>query len=86
MKNGKKHNINAPASLWNNGNIEWFLNGQRHCEIGPALIHPGRKVEWYLFDVMYTEEVFNHIIIKLNLYRKLNNNFGEKPIVKKMKI
>lgn len=85
-KNGLLHRINKPAFIWNNGNIEWYLEGQRHCETGPAKIYPGRIEEWYLFDTRYTKEDFELMVIKLNLYRKLNHTLETKPTIKKNKI
>lgn len=85
-KEGKKHRIGAPANIWNNGNIEWFFEGMRHCETGPALIYPGRKEEYYLMDVQYSKEDFEHTVMKWKLNQKLQSEFEEKPIIKKLKI
>lgn len=85
-KNGLLHRVDKPAFIWDNGNIEWYLEGQRHCETGPAKIYPGRIQEWYLFDTRYTKEEFEHMVIKLQLHRKLNDTFTAKNVVKRLKI
>lgn len=85
-KEGKKHRVGAPAHIWNNGNIEWFFEGMRHCETGPALIYPGRKEEYYLMDVQYSKEDFEYTVMKWKLNQKLQTEFEEKPVIKKLKI
>lgn len=56
---GVLHRVDGPAIEWNNGAIEWWLNGNRHREDGPALVYSYIENdqlvtirEWWTFGVL----------------------------------
>lgn len=69
---GLLHREDGPAVIWNDGEKEWYINGERHREDGPAIIYANGIKEWYLDGRRYlTEEEHNQEMYKRNL-NKLN--------------
>jgi hypothetical protein len=46
------HREDGPAIEWNDGNLEWFLNGKRHRIDGPAFEYVDGTKYWYINDVL----------------------------------
>lgn len=44
--NGKLHRIGAPAVEYENGNVEWWLQGVKHRVNGPAIINDQSEQWW----------------------------------------
>ena len=50
VSHGKLHNPNGPAIIWENGDKEWWVNGQLHRIDGPAVVKKVSSPEkncWY---------------------------------------
>lgn len=51
MVDEKYHRVNGPAKIWDDGDFDWYINGQRHRYYGPQnprsfwWIH-GKVVKW----------------------------------------
>lgn len=52
---GKKHQIGAPAVLYEDGGEEWWINDQLHREDGPAISSPSGEESWYLHGKLHRE-------------------------------
>lgn len=44
------HKINGPASIYDNGDKEWWINNGLHRVIKPAAIHFTGDKEWWIDD------------------------------------
>jgi len=55
-KKGVFHRKNAPAVEYNNGNKEWYINGQLHREDGPAIIMVNGDKEWWVNGHKHRED------------------------------
>jgi hypothetical protein len=47
MKNGKYHNENGPAIIWQDGSKFWYINGLEHREDGPSSEYVNGNKHWY---------------------------------------
>ena len=54
-KDGRLHRKNGPAVIWDDGDKEWFLNGEHHRADGPALILGKGYKEWFLNGTQYNK-------------------------------
>ncbi len=68
---GQWHREDGPAVIWTSGHMSWWKNGIRHREDGPAIIRADSVAQWFLNGTEYSEEDYNHEIVKRNI-KKLN--------------
>lgn len=69
--NGKVHREDGPAYI--HGDYKsWFLDGKRHRKDGPAVEHSDGDVEYWINGVLYTEDEFEHEMVKKKLERVKN--------------
>ena len=59
FKDGKLHNDDGPARVWDGGQREWYKRGKLHNEDGPAVIDADGTKWWYIDGTNYSEEEFN---------------------------
>ena len=43
----KLHREDGPAVIWEEGCLEWWINGLRHREDGPAIVYSDGGEEWF---------------------------------------
>ena len=60
--NGKRHRLDGPAIIWNDGSKSWFVHGKRHRLDGPAIIRADGTKDWLVNGIQYTEEEFNNMV------------------------
>lgn len=51
--NGKRHKVDGPAVIHEDGHTEWWLNGQHHRTDGPAVIYADGTQLWYLHGQLH---------------------------------
>lgn len=56
-RHGVKHRKDGPASLWDDGDLFWFLYGEEHRLDGPAEIYNGIPC-YYIHGYIYTKEQY----------------------------
>jgi hypothetical protein len=44
---GQRHREHGPAIVYEDGTLEWFLNGIRHRADGPAIEYTNGRRDWY---------------------------------------
>jgi hypothetical protein len=67
--NGQIHRTDGPAIEYNDGTKSWVINGKKHREDGPAIEWSDGYKMWYLNDIRYSEEKYQHELIKIKLKR-----------------
>jgi len=48
--------IEYTVNVYDNGDKEWYLNGQRHCEDGPAVEWADGSKEWWINGQLHRED------------------------------
>lgn len=57
--NGKQHNPNGPAVIWEDGTVEHWFNGKLHNTTGPAIICPDGYTEFWVTGQQLSKRQFN---------------------------
>lgn len=57
---GREHRLNAPSSIWDDGDMLWFQYNKLHRLDGPAEMYNGRSC-YYIRGKKYTEEAYYNV-------------------------
>ena len=44
---GRRHRVDGPASVWDDGTLVWYRHGRLHFAHGPAILNVDGTVRWY---------------------------------------
>ena len=70
--NGQRHREDGPAFEGSNGDKYWLINGKFHREDGPAIEYYYGDKFWYLNGIQYTQDKYQHELVKIKLKRLVN--------------
>lgn len=77
--NGKIHNDDSPAMIYDDGAIKWYSNGVLHRIGGPAFVSKSDIIHHYVIQGAFysPQEYFEHPLVRTFFTKKLLEIFAD---------